>query len=359
MTAAESTTSDSGFQVPAQLFNEAAAATGIGSMPGTSVREATAVIFGESDLPYVPELPGRGPGSDMIGRTMSRLALVDPAFSVSTTPSGWRLADRPGRDVRRALSWWGEDLDAVQEQAVGFAGSLKVQLAGPLTVAASVELVSGEKVLRDQGARRDIGAATAEAAAVLVADLRGRVPQAHVIVQLDEPGLAAVINGSVPTASGLTKYRPVELAEVESLLSDLVKSLHGVGASVLVHSCAPKPPFELWRRAGFDGISFDAALITDADYDHLGAAIDRGTKLVLGVVPTNARPDSQAALAQVSHLQRELSFDDATWLPNIAVSPSCGLATLPQSVARASIDAVHEVARSLRGVTASSDRDSA
>jgi methionine synthase II (cobalamin-independent) len=359
MTAAESTTSGNGVQVPAQLFNEAAAATGIGSMPGTSVTESAAIVFGESDLPYVPELPARGPGSDMIGRTMSRLALVDPAFSVSTTPSGWRLSDRPGRDVRRALSWWGEDLDAVQEQATGFAGSLKVQLAGPLTMAASVELVSGEKVLRDEGARRDVAAATAEAAVALIAELRSRVSQAHIVVQLDEPGLAAVLNGSVPTASGLTKYRPVELAEVESLLGHLVKSIHAAGASVLVHSCAPKPPFQLWRRAGFDAISFDAALINEADYDHLGAAIDRGTKLVLGVVPTNARPDSQAALARVTELQRELSFDDAAWLPNIAVSASCGLATLPQSVARATIDAVHQVARSLRGVTATADRDSA
>jgi methionine synthase II (cobalamin-independent) len=339
------------------LLPAAAAATGIGSLPGDDIKEAAALVFGETDLPYVPELPNRGPGADMIGRTMARLALVDPAFSVTTTPSGWRLADRPGRDVRRALSWWGEDLDAVEERAEGFVGSVKFQIAGPLTVAANVELVSGEKVLRDAGARRDIAAATAEATRSLVAELRRRLPGAHVVVQLDEPSLAAVIAGAIPNASGLTKLRPIELLEVESLLSGIVDRLHDVGASVIVHSCAPNNPFELWRRIGVDGISLDATLLTVSEYDAVGACIDRGTALLLGVVPTSGTPDAQSALKRVTHLQRELSFDDETWLPAVAVSPTCGLASLQPGVARATIDAVHSVARSLRGAATESEPD--
>ena len=47
-----------------------AAATGIGSWPGTSPRHAAEVIDGElHQLPYLPELPARGVGADMIGRT--------------------------------------------------------------------------------------------------------------------------------------------------------------------------------------------------------------------------------------------------------------------------------------------------
>ena len=49
--------------------------TGVGSMPGTDVLEAIATVTGEfPDLVHLPELPQRGPGADMIGRTAALLA---------------------------------------------------------------------------------------------------------------------------------------------------------------------------------------------------------------------------------------------------------------------------------------------
>src|SRR5690606_8774660 len=45
-------------------------ATGIGSLPGGDVREAAKTVTGSfEDFPHIPELPARGPGADMIGRT--------------------------------------------------------------------------------------------------------------------------------------------------------------------------------------------------------------------------------------------------------------------------------------------------
>ena len=67
-------------------------------MPGTDPDEAMRVIAGElPDFPYLPELPDRGPGADLTGRTAA--LLVDIAAEV--TPRGWRLAERPGRDACR------------------------------------------------------------------------------------------------------------------------------------------------------------------------------------------------------------------------------------------------------------------
>jgi hypothetical protein len=38
-------------------------ASGVGSLPGTDPAEALRMVLGElPDFPYVPELPGRGPG---------------------------------------------------------------------------------------------------------------------------------------------------------------------------------------------------------------------------------------------------------------------------------------------------------
>ena len=104
-------------------------------MPGEDVGEALRIVLGElPDLPYLPELPARGPGADMVGRTAA--ALVD--LHVDLQPSGWRLVDRPGRDVRRARDLAERDLDTLQELAGDHVGPLKVQLAGPWTDRKSV-----------------------------------------------------------------------------------------------------------------------------------------------------------------------------------------------------------------------------
>ena len=85
-----------------------AAATGIGSWPGTAPRAAAEVIVGELDLPYLPELPARGVGADIIGRAGA--LLVD--IGIDTVPRGYRIVARPGAVTRKAT-------DAPTSAAVG------------------------------------------------------------------------------------------------------------------------------------------------------------------------------------------------------------------------------------------------
>ena len=93
-------------------------------MPGGDAREAAKTVAGSfEDFPYLAELPARGPGADMIGRTIGLLV----EMYAHVEPSGWRISDRPGRDTRRARSWLGEDLDALEEYTQGYEGPLKVQ----------------------------------------------------------------------------------------------------------------------------------------------------------------------------------------------------------------------------------------
>ena len=108
-------------------------ATGIGSLPGTDIGEAVATVFGELPLPYLPELPARGPGADMIGRAAG--LLVD--MPVDLQPSGWRLVDHPGRDLQRTRSWLRQDLVA---RAATFGVPVHHVVAG----AGSARLVSAD-----------------------------------------------------------------------------------------------------------------------------------------------------------------------------------------------------------------------
>ena len=138
-------------------------ATGVGSMPGTTdpaYAEAVRLLLGElPDLPHLPELPGRGVTAAMTGRG---LAVVE-GLAADLQPAGWRLTDASGVDHRRARSLLAQDLDTVEELAQGVVGAFKTQVAGPWTLAATVEKPRGDKVLSDHGARRELAQGLAEA----------------------------------------------------------------------------------------------------------------------------------------------------------------------------------------------------
>ncbi len=318
-------------------------ATGVGSMPGGDARETARTVTGSfEDFPYLAELPGRGPGADMIGRTAGMLA----EMYVHLEPSGWRFSDRPGRDTRRARSWLGEDLDALEEFTQGYTGPVKVQAVGPWTLAAALELRGGEASLGDAGACRDLASSLAEGLRGHLAEVRRRVPGGRIVLQLDEPSLIAVLRGQVRTASGYRTHRAPDRQVVESALRDVLGVHDG---PAVVHSCAPDVPFALLRRAGADGISFDFTLLTERDDDAIGEAVEGGTKLFAGVVPSVEGPlsDPGGSVMGVRQLWRRLGLNPGLLYESVVVTPTCGLAGAAPAYARAALAHSSRAARSL------------
>ncbi|MGT2530572.1 methionine synthase [Streptomyces nojiriensis] len=318
-------------------------ATGVGSLPGGDAREAAKTATGSfEEFPYLPELPARGPGADMIGRSLG--LLVDMYAHVE--PSGWRISDRPGRDTRRARSWLGEDLDALEEFTQGYTGKLKVQAVGPWTLATALELHGGEAMLQDAGACRDLAGSLAEGLREHLADVRKRIPGADVVLQVDEPSLTAVLLGRVRSASGYRTYRAVDRQVVEGALRDLFAVHDG---EVVVHSCAPEVPFGLLRRAGATGVSFDFSLLTEREDDAIGEAVESGVKLFAGVVPGTDGPlsDPGGSVMGVRKLWRRLGLAPGTLAESVVVTPSCGLAGASPAYARAVQTHCVRAARSL------------
>jgi hypothetical protein len=268
-------------------------ATGVGSMPGTDPVDAAATVAGElPDLPHLVELPGRGAGADMIGRTAA--LLVD--LPAELVPSGWRLTRRPGRDLQRARDFLAWDLDAAEERFAG-APWVKAQAAGPWTLAAMLETPSGNRALLDQGAVADLTASLAEGLLAHLAELRRRLPGTSIVVQLDEPSLPAVLAGTLPTASGFGSVPPVDEADARQLLANLVGALDGY--PVTAHCCHPAAPVRLLRDAGFCALGLDLIAVgtSAARLDPIGEAIEAGTVLLAGLVPTG---EPTAAVSQAS-----------------------------------------------------------
>jgi methionine synthase II (cobalamin-independent) len=319
-----------------------AGATGIGSLPGNDVREAARQVFGELPWPHLPELPGRGPGSDLVGRAGG--LLVD--LPLETTAAGWRMAARPGRDLRRARGFLSEDLDALEEVGSGFAGPLKVQVAGPWTLAAGVETRSGHRALVDEGARRGLAESLAEGLRGHLADVATRVPGATLTLQVDEPSLPAVLAGAIPTASGFGTIRAVDPVEATALLATVIDAA-GLAAAVCVHCCAADAPLRLLHDLPVDAVSVDAAL---TGTDRMAEWLDRGRVLLAGVVATDAVPPPSAGevAAQVRSMVARTGFVVPEVLPRLVLTPACGMAGCTADAARTVMTTIRQAADLLR-----------
>jgi methionine synthase II (cobalamin-independent) len=317
-------------------------ATGIGSLPGTDPAEALRSVLGElPDFAHLPELPARGPGADLLGRTAA--LLVD--LAVDLTPAGWRLVPRPGIDQRRAREFLDRDLDALTDVADGFTGPFKVQAAGPWTLAAGLERTRGDRAVVDPGARRDLAQSLSEGLAAHVAAVAARMPGAGIVVQLDEPSVPAVLIGGLPTISGFGKLSAVEAQVVEQELAAVVAALD---RPVVVHCCAPRMPLDLFRAAGASAVSFDLGLVQELD--PVGTAVEAGTHLLVGVVPGTdiSLPAAKATASRVQAWWRELGFAADRLAGAVTLTPSCGLAGASPSYARAAMAHVREAAKYLQ-----------
>ena len=328
-------------------------ATGVGSMPGEDQRafdEAVRAALGElPDLAHLPEVPGRGAAATMTGRALAVMA----GLGADLQPAGWRLTDAPGVDHRRARSLLGQDLDGFEEQAQGYTGGVKVKVAGPWTLAATVEKPRGDKVLSDVGARRDLAQALAEGVRAHVRDVRRRVPDAaRLVVQVDEPALAAVLTGQVPTASGFHRHRSIDLPEASNALGWVLAAVEEEGAEPWVHTCAAGTPLGLLRGAGARGLSVDLGRMSAADHDVLAEALEQGDTVALGVVPTSAPtavPTPGEVAESVVRWLDMLGLDPAPLGSRLVLTATCGLAGASGQWARRALGLAHAGAAELSG----------
>lgn len=326
-------------------------ATGTGSLPGTDMRGAVRHVLGSFEHAWLPELPSRGVGADMVGRAS---AMLD-GLAVDLQPAGWRLVGNRGVDHERAISMLRRDLDDLEEAAQTFDGTVTITVCGPWTLVSLLERFTGDKVLADRGARRDVAQSLGSGVAQLLAEMRRRLPCVRFAVQLDEPLLPSVLTGTVPTASGFGRQRAVERPEATALLDFVVAPVRDEVERVRLHSCAPWPATaglpdggvdtDLLQRSGIDEVSLDARLLRGVDLDRLGPWMEAGRGLVLGLAPTHvpdavSRPD--AIVRRGLDLLRPLGMDPAVLQERVALSTACGLAGWSLRPAMAQLDALLE-----------------
>jgi cobalamin-independent methionine synthase catalytic subunit len=277
----------------------------------------------------------------MVGRAAGLLA----DLHVDLQPAGWRLVDRPGRDAKRIGALLREDLDELAEAFDGYEGDLKLQVAGPWTLASSLWLTRGERAVVDEGACRDLVASLAEGLSVHLRDVARLVPAARLVVQVDEPGLPGVLQGSLPTASGFGRLRAVDPHVVADGLRTVL-AVAGEGPTV-IHCCAPSVPLPLLRSTGVGAISLDTGLLGPAGWESVAATVESGVALWAGIVPTDGETPGAGELTNaLVGGWRGVGLPLAD-LADVTITPTCGLAGLTPKAARNVQRAAVHAARAL------------
>lgn len=305
--------------------------TGLGSMPGDDPLSSARWGSDLWTLPHLPELPGRGPWTAMIGRASS--ILVD--LPVDLQPRGWRLVDRPGQDLRRAQKFLASDVDAFEESLAGYQGAVKIQIAGPWTLIANLITQKDRPVLIDSSACRDVAQSLAAGVIEQVTRIKTFEGINEVVVQVDEPSIVGVLSGAGGTL--LSAPRIPERSEIEMVWEHLVDAIHTAGASTTLHICAPQPPLEM--ASAFDALSLPIS--TSAEL--LAPWLDRGKTVWIGTVPAveQALPSVSASVSRVRSLMSDAGFGQRMDL--VSITPECGFAS-------ASVGYIKEVSRHCKDV---------
>ncbi len=319
-------------------------------MPGVDPLESVRMVVGELPLlPFLPELPARQVGADLIGRTAAML--VD--LPVEVVPSGYRVTAHAGRDVRRGMDLLARDLDALQD----------------VLDATNNRPDAGQGAARrpvDAGRRHrtDARASGADRSRRAARVHRRRWPRAWPGTLPRWPrgpargcwcswtSRAWPLSWPVRCAPrpAWARCPPVPEPDARDVLAVVIDAAKAAtGQPVVVHSCADRPPIAVFGEAGADAVSFDVTLLDRgpaALLDEVGQAWDSGVTLFLGLVPSidPPAPVTPYDLARPALRMTDQLGMPRSWLADRAVpTPTCGLAGASTTWARRALALTSEL----------------
>ena len=308
-------------------------ASGLGDFPGDDLSEAMSRVEGElgaPHLPFLPHLPALGWRSTPLARTL----VVCEGLAFDGASFGWRMVHSGGRGAResalaqdRLLSDINLLADRVGAQKKRFTSNVegsaavyKIQLVGPLTLAASIYLPGGERAISDAGASRDLLESFLEGLERWMDSLREalQAPRALIAVQLDESEFQRLMEGAIPTVSGfrsLSALQPHYYQQVYRRISERFAELN-LQLILDVDGTALKPVQELkllsQSRPALDALALLKAMqVEDAAPCALLLHPDRARLKGPGMlqVPPLSDPRSWEPVAQLLEARAQL------WLP--------------------------------------------
>lgn len=329
--------------------------TAAGPMPGFDPLRAQRIVMdeliggarSEFGLPFLVQLPVRGPGSESVGRT----AAILEQLPVELGPHGWKFADHPGRDVSRAQAFMREDLGSLAVVAHGFTGDLSVSVMGPWTLAAHLYTARGDRVLADHGAVRELTASLAQGVVDHVAAVRAQVPGlGQLTVQLDESLWGQIAAGVLPTFSGAARIKAVESDRLSAGLGGFLSILRDAGIPAVVQVGAAGVALRAVVDGGAEAAGFAVGPWNEQAWACVAEAVEAGTSLWVGLpaarVSQCAGPDISGAADAVLTPWRRIGLPVRA-LESVVLMPAADLSSLTEPAARDHLDTLLRVAETV------------
>lgn len=327
--------------IPALRSLRCGASTGIGSLPHRSAGEAARFALTEYDIPAIPSLPRRSPAESMIAQAVVGIngvtagqygslavdaSVVDPHAPVITDICTHNFAGMR-RFVEHAAN-------------VGFAGPVKWQFVGPVTLGVALTRAG----LADEVAFAVAARAVRSHVASLSVAIATELPRSPQIIFIDEPWFGDLLRPGFPIAPD---------AAID-LLSGAMACVSGV-ATVGVHCCAIADVPSL-IAAGPDVLSLPIRPSLSGIAGYLGKFAETGGRIAWGVVPTDGPMfvSPERHWRELTDLWGELAergVDRDLLREHSLVTPHCGLGTHTPIVAERVCRAVREIGRRIAGTT--------
>ena len=308
---------------------------GLGELPGASIIAAADIVAGETgDLRQLPILPARG--VDVVGLTTGVL----PGINVDAGPRSWVLSTRPQLRTRRIWDRVEADLDQCEQAWGTRIDAVKIQVAGPWTLSASIELSNGHRALTDTGALRDLTESLIAGIQEYSADVQARF-DTEVYVQLDEPLLAQVRDGSLPGTSQFDEIPSINDVDLGERLAGVIER-----AEVRYLNQTGYPP--LWKVAQVAGVETCQVTLDTVrgseQYDGIGHALAAGMRVGLGMTRAGDDRDPRHLAVDVARMWDELGLDRTLLTHAVDVHPRGGLANCTLLDAAAALRTARTVA---------------
>lgn len=289
-----------------------------GVLPGTDFRHAVRLMEAEIGAPHLgalPELTARGHHASLLGRAGAQLS----ELYTELTSYGWRLVARPGADHQRATQLLSADVDTLADVRGHRAeqghdgGPVKLEILGPVSLAAQVHLPGGEKALIDHGARRDLAESLAVGVAAHIEHVKRSVAPPWLAVSVLEPDYGRVGRGEVPTVSGYRTIRSLPRDETRTLSGTLIQALRAAGVDeILLDFGEPvntgqSEDFRGRTDVRVDGFALPVTSLKAADWERTAELVDDGAVVLASLLQPDDIGNSPDALAEVTQLATRLT----------------------------------------------------
>ncbi|MBN2453126.1 MAG: hypothetical protein JXB40_02540 [Candidatus Omnitrophica bacterium] len=333
-------------------------ATGIGSLPFHDTAAALSAVFDNlKTIPFWPQLPRRSFKESMYvqySEGLPGLVVNDSkkTIHIDTARAAAELEGAYTRYLENDIEYFkisrshAEGLYAFMERFNGSAGNIKCvkgHTTGPISFALTVTNENKRSIMYDKDTFEVLTKVLCMKVRWQARELKKLFPS--VIIFIDEPYLVSI--GS--------SYVNIDIDDAFAKLDEVIAAIKEEGAIAGLHCCG-NTDWPLLLKRDLDILNFDSYAFTKEFLLYgpdIKKFLERGSTIAWGIVPTASDAIAkESAASLVRKFSEGMKMLSEKGIPadrvSSIVTPSCGVGSLDEPVARRVFEVLRELSESLQ-----------